>query len=157
MHTKPFMNLAKNRFETCMSVLERKNVEYSRGEDKLHNFKRAGIILGSGGKCHTPEDALVDMFVKHLVSVLDMVDDLPDLPRIKLFYEKITDAINYLVLLEALFVERTDEPEQEATSDEDSDRILDEVEKSNTDRRNPIDEYLEERRLKSSRRDRVSP
>jgi hypothetical protein len=45
--------------------------------------------------------------VKHLVSVLDIVDDHAkgDKRRIGLVDEKLGDAVNYLVLLEALLKE----------------------------------------------------
>jgi len=80
-----------------------KNAEYSRNDDKLHNFKRAGALLGC-----TPHEALVGMWSKHLVSVLDMVSDYAafgKIPDSKMLDEKFTDAINYLHLLEALFRE----------------------------------------------------
>jgi hypothetical protein len=83
-----------------------KNLEYSRNEDKLHNFKVASRVLGC-----TPEYALLGMATKHFVSVLDIVNDINNhnrLPSEGVLIEKITDSINYLVLLEALIRERND-------------------------------------------------
>jgi hypothetical protein len=46
------------------------------------------------------------MWAKHIVSILDIVDEFPDKrPSIAILSEKIGDAINYLVLLEAMIVE----------------------------------------------------
>lgn len=83
--------------------------------DKLHNFKRAGNML----QC-SPEYALVGMWTKHIISLLDIVDKInkedvklsnmfvckPDDVTIAMVEEKIGDAINYLILLEALIKER---------------------------------------------------
>jgi len=108
MTIEQFEILAGHRFNYCLNLMVgTKHEEYSRQDDKLYNFKRAGEIQSC-----TPEKALIGMYCKHLVSVLDMVKDLDDLkyPRIKLMMEKISDSINYLVLLEGLLTERiTDE------------------------------------------------
>ena len=106
MTIEDFEELARIRFETCLNLMIReKHKEYSRDNDKLHNFKRAAEIRGN----ITPETALVGMMMKHIVSVLDMVDDIEnyqELPTERFLVEKITDTINYLVLLEALITER---------------------------------------------------
>lgn len=80
-----------------------KSGEYSRNDDKLHNFKRAAGVLGT-----TPEKALLGMMTKHTVSILDIVDDLEKdkLPSAELLAEKIGDELKYLILLKALIMER---------------------------------------------------
>lgn len=87
------------------NVLAKKSDEYSTDIDKLHNFKRAGKML----QC-SPERALIGMLTKHIISILDIVDDVDinKYPRAThpIIEEKITDAINYLILLEALIKER---------------------------------------------------
>lgn len=104
-----FKELAQNRFMHCLNLLlGEKHKEYSRNSDKLHNFKRAAEIKGN----ITPETALVGMMMKHIVSILDIVDDLEthqEVPSEKFLSEKIGDLINYLVLLEALITERKGE------------------------------------------------
>lgn len=95
-------------------VLASKNKEYASDSDKLHNFKRAADML----RC-TPEKALIGMATKHIISILDIVDKIehyyntiPDVKPseintpISMIEEKIGDAINYLILLEALLKER---------------------------------------------------
>ncbi len=115
MNHKKFNELLDQIVKRTTSVLASKSKEYSTGIDKLHNFKRAGSML----QC-SPEKALVGMWTKHIVSILDMVDELeqkcginqccfPSLDPeefVSTIEEKIGDAINYLILLEALIKER---------------------------------------------------
>ena len=104
MHIDEFMAWTHSRQKECSCLLVGvKNTEYSRNDDKLHNFKRAGALLGC-----TPHEALVGMWSKHLISILDMVSDYAasgKIPTSATIDEKFTDAINYLHLLEALFRE----------------------------------------------------
>jgi hypothetical protein len=47
------------------------------------------------------------MWFKHIISISDLIDDLDHtIPPYELWDEKITDAINYLILLDALIHER---------------------------------------------------
>jgi len=115
MRHKEFNKLLNEILERTTIVLASKSAEYSTDEDKLHNFKRAGAML----KC-SPEKALVGMWTKHIISILDMVDKVeykcgtdaccfPSFDSeefIGTLEEKIGDAINYLILLEALIKER---------------------------------------------------
>ena len=67
------------------------------GRDRLHNFNRAAEMLRT-----TREKALVGMWAKHVVSILDIVDDFPKVvPSIEMIDEKLGDLINYSILLEA--------------------------------------------------------
>lgn len=101
MDTEQFMKIARNRLIRCEYVLQPKGEEYSRGDDRLHNFKGAAEITGE-----TPEEALEGMWLKHVQSVRDIIQDLPNLPDEKTMDEKFVDAINYIILLEALIRER---------------------------------------------------
>ena len=105
MNHETFCDLTAKRFQACQDILARKSKEYSRSGDKLHNFRRASALLGC-----SPEKALAGMMTKHIVSVLDLVDDIDsgDLPQpdMDLVHEKIGDLINYSILLEALITER---------------------------------------------------
>ena len=104
MDIKQFEKLTDARFKKCKELMiGSKNVEYSRNNDKLHNFKVAGRIGDV-----TPEFALIGMFMKHLVSIFDIVNDLDSdkLPTQEMLAEKVTDTCNYLLLLEALITER---------------------------------------------------
>ena len=104
MNLNDFAKLIDWRFKKCEDLLlGAKNVEYSRNGDKLHNFKVAARMRNN-----TPEDALIGMWIKHIISILDIVDDINrgETPVFEMVEEKITDSINYLLLLEALFEER---------------------------------------------------
>jgi hypothetical protein len=101
-----FFKLITDRFEHCRRLmLGDKDKEYSRGDDKLYNFKRSAEVM----RC-SPEKALWGMVMKHLVSMQDIVEDVEREGRLKTtrykISEKITDIINYMVLLEALLEER---------------------------------------------------
>lgn len=100
-----FRQVLEDRINKIRTVLDSKAGEYARGNDRLHNFKRVAEI-----KRITPEAACIDGFCKHLVSILDTVDDIGigTYAPIPLWEEKIGDAVNYLILLEALVKERVE-------------------------------------------------
>lgn len=103
MDAKRFTEVAEARIAHCRKVLLSKGEEYSRDGDRLHNFKTAAAI-----DRETPEQALWGMAKKHIVSVRDMVADTGSgkaATRAQID-EKITDLINYALLLEGLLVER---------------------------------------------------
>lgn len=107
MNHAEFNKLLDKILKRTTSVLASKSAEYSTNIDKLHNFKRAGAML----QC-SPEKALIGMWTKHIISILDVVNKLDGNNRIQtskfpMIEEKITDAINYLILLEALIKEGT--------------------------------------------------
>jgi len=104
MKVSEFTKLMEERFHYCTNILVGcKDKEYSRNGEKLHNFKRAGELLGV-----TPEEALLGMWSKQLVSLMDIARDVKEgrLPSRELLTEKVGDVINYAVLLEALITER---------------------------------------------------
>lgn len=104
MKTPDFMKMVEARQEYCRHLLAgEKDEEYTRNDDKLHNFKDAGLMLGKPAT-----SALLGMWIKHLVSIKDMILDYEStgkVPTKKMLDDKIGDAINYLHLLEGLFVE----------------------------------------------------
>lgn len=105
MTSDDFDRLLDARLAKTRAVLASKAGEYASDRDRLHNFKAAGRIRN-----RTPVEALAGMWVKHLVSIEDLIDDVNrgDLSRLKkpgFLDEKIGDAINYLFLLEALLTE----------------------------------------------------
>lgn len=68
-------------------------------KDRLAHFKKAAAIMST-----TPKAALLGMLSKHIVSVSDMCTDNRDYP-IEKWDEKITDSINYLLILRAIVEE----------------------------------------------------
>ena len=103
MNSQEFKEILNERLKKIKSTIKSKGQEYAT-EDRLYNFKRAAKILET-----SPEEALAGMFVKHLVSVLDLIEGTLT-PTKHLINEKIGDTINYLILLEAMLLEKfTDE------------------------------------------------
>jgi hypothetical protein len=105
MEAKTFDKIVEHRIESIQGVLGNKAKEYSSAQDRLHNFKVAAKL---SREKMTPEQALFGMMRKHLVSVIDIVENTEKgiCPSAALREEKIGDSINYLILLEALLVER---------------------------------------------------
>lgn len=98
MKTEQFEKIVQEQINRCTSVLIDKAKEYATA-DKLHNFKVAAQLQGI-----TPRQALAGMMAKHTVSVYDMCNSGNDYPM-ELWDEKITDHINYLLLLRAVVEE----------------------------------------------------
>ena len=102
MNAKQFDEVVENRIKLIRSVLASKRKEYAAGGNRLHNFDRASSMLNC-----SRQHALVGMLSKHLVSILDIVDNfnVSAPPSVALIEEKCGDAINYLILLEAMLKE----------------------------------------------------
>ena len=116
MKTEELQKIMNRQFDVCMNIMAGKSEEYTEGsEDKLEHFKAAAALMGV-----TPEAALMGMMSKHLVSVADMCMDQRGSEAYSMdrWEEKITDSINYLLLLRAIVDEnRTmswEEVEEEA-------------------------------------------
>jgi len=99
LRNKRFNQLVERRIDRIRKVLRSKGGEYASDQDRLHNFKVAARIDDE-----TPSQSLWGMFKKHLVSVIDLKNGTHRVTS-HLVDEKIGDAINYLILLEALMVE----------------------------------------------------
>jgi len=102
MKAEIFENIVKARLNHCEKLLCAKGVEYARNGDRLHNFKTAARI----DDC-SKFQALKGMWMKHIVSVFDMIEDANNekLPSQKLMDDKLSDMINYTLLLEGLLRE----------------------------------------------------
>ena len=98
MNTENFNKIIHEQIERCENTLCKKADEYAADDDRLHNFKVAAGIQNC-----LPTTALGGMMAKHTVSVYDMIRGLENgmCYPIELWNEKITDSINYLLLLAA--------------------------------------------------------
>lgn len=130
MTIKTFNTIVHEQINTCTNMLIGKGLEYAPGaaakleesgrlieqpngqiafgcqiapvfesKDRLAHFKKAAAIMNT-----TPKAALLGMLSKHIVSVSDMCTDNRDYP-IEKWDEKITDSINYLLILRAIVEE----------------------------------------------------
>lgn len=102
MDNEWMMRVINAQINECLKLLSKKNKEYivGKSEDPLGNFRRAAGLLGT-----TPEAALFGMLAKHLVSISDMCNSGERFSQ-DVWNEKITDAINYLLMLRCLVIER---------------------------------------------------
>lgn len=103
MSPEEFDKIVEERIAKCASTLDLKANEYATS-DRLHNFKLAAALQDI-----EPETALLGMWAKHIVSVVDIIygiEHRAEIPSKELLSEKLTDVINYALLLEGLIEER---------------------------------------------------
>lgn len=104
-----FNDVVIQQMERCKSMLITKGNEYAPEAmsnveiDRLAHFKKAATLMRT-----TPKVALMGMLVKHYISILDMSMDDKDYP-LEQWDEKITDSINYLLILRAIVEEEQHE------------------------------------------------
>lgn len=98
MDARRFNEILDDQLGTIQRMLGAKAKEYAT-DDRLHNFKKAAALKGE-----TPIEALSGMMAKHTVSIYDMMHS-PEIFSHEIWNEKITDHINYLILLKALVLE----------------------------------------------------
>lgn len=94
-----FSEIINSQLEKCKSLLTSKSREYAMPDDMLHNFTVAAELLGVNQR-----QALGGFMAKHTVSIYDMIQAPNDFALPK-WEEKITDHINYLLILGAVIAE----------------------------------------------------
>lgn len=113
MQLDRFEGILDAQLKRVQDVLVVKRNEYASA-DVLHNFKKAAHLRGVG----LPQ-AVLGMMTKHTVSIFDMVESGKPY-TMEVWDEKITDHINYLVLLRASLVENVEHPELEGFAQADT-------------------------------------
>jgi len=107
MRREDFNILLKERVNDIEHKLASKRDEYATGEDVFSAFKKA-----TGLSFHDcPEQLAWEYMTKHMQSIKDMIEHVsidgyngyPDKDTLR---EKFGDAINYLLLIELMMVER---------------------------------------------------
>lgn len=104
-----FNDVVIGQMERCKTMLITKGNEYAPEAmsnveiDRLAHFKKAATLMRT-----TPKIALMGMLVKHYISIMDMSMDDKDYP-VEQWSEKITDSINYLLILRAIVEEEKHE------------------------------------------------
>jgi hypothetical protein len=88
-----FEEIVNEQLDFCKMLLTSKGKEYSLTDDRLEAFKKAAQLQGE-----TMKQALCGMLAKHVVSVYDMCMSGDQFSADK-WAEKVTDSINYLLLL----------------------------------------------------------
>lgn len=101
MRRELLQDIFEQQFNDCQEILFKKAKEYSKDDEQLHNFNIAGVLTGVD-----PVRALGGMMVKHTISIYDMINEgAPATFSMDQWDEKITDHINYLILLKAAVFE----------------------------------------------------
>lgn len=103
MNNKNFERCVKDQLDYCKNLLVFKGIEYSKDIDRLSAFKRAAALQNV-----TIKEALAGMMAKHTISIYDMIYT-KEKYNIDKWEEKITDHINYLLLLKAVILEENEE------------------------------------------------
>ena len=105
MQSVNFKEMCRRRLNYCINLMfGPKDVEYTRNNDKFHAFKSA-----SNFDKEAPERSLWGMWKKQIVSIRDIINDIDagkPLPPYTVIAEKLSDNINYTLLLEGLILER---------------------------------------------------
>lgn len=95
-----FNEIVEEETNRIKEVLVKKQGEYNLDADRLSHFKEAANVVG-----WTPEKVLLAYRLKHEKSIIDMVNSGDKFSK-ELWTEKITDNINYLILLLGLLEDR---------------------------------------------------
>ena len=99
MNNSKFNVIVEDQLKQCATLLCSKGEEYdSDSNDRFHSFKVAAKLQGE-----TPMEALAGMMAKHTVSIYDLIRQ--NSSDLSLWEEKITDHINYLLLLKGLIMD----------------------------------------------------
>ena len=107
MTQKEVMEIFSRQVGLCYKTLQQKTQEYAGDDpDRLGVFKTAAALM----RC-SPSQALAGMLAKHIVSLYHMCFADSESYRMDTWEEKITDSINYLLLLKAI-VKEEDEHRQ---------------------------------------------
>ena len=105
MLKETFDNIVDEQLARCHDLLIEKGKEYAPGADRLAAFKKAAMFQNC-----TQAEAALGMMAKHLVSVTDMIQS-GDRYSTSRWDEKITDSINYLLIIRAIVEEQEAERE----------------------------------------------
>ena len=105
MNTKQFNALLRERQSLEREILVTKAGEYANDYERFANFHNAAPLQASG--C-TPEAALWNMVVKHIIATRDAINqiNLGITMPLPFWDEKLGDIRNYMILLEGLIKDR---------------------------------------------------
>jgi len=98
MTSNQFNSIMEEQINYCKDLLIKKTTEYKSDVNRFHTFEVAAALQGIDKK-----QALAGMMAKHTASIYDMCKN-GEYPTEK-WTEKITDHINYLLLLKAMIME----------------------------------------------------
>lgn len=100
MTQNDFDSLVNSRLSHCKKLLLVKSEDYASKKDRLHNFKLGALLARQ-----TPEQYAQSLMTKHIVAVSDKIAN-KEVMTPKFVAEKLSDIINYSLLIEALNQEK---------------------------------------------------
>ena len=100
MKKTEFNKLVDERIKLIQSLLQKKGAEYATDQDVFHNFEE-----GAKMSFHDKREMVAwEYMMKHMISIKDMISS-KDAYSEYTIREKFGDAINYLILMEAMMLE----------------------------------------------------
>ena len=112
MNHKEFTDVVTKELDYVRELLCSKSKEYDFGEDRFHSFKAGGQLQGI-----SQEKCLLGYLTKHIVSIYDMCGKVEEFSFEK-FQEKITDYINYGLLLLGMIQEEKNKENEAVKTEE---------------------------------------
>ncbi len=100
MNRKEFNALVDKRKELIESVLQKKGAEYANEANVFHNFEEGAKLSFHNSR----EMVAWEYMIKHLQSIKDMISNNTPYSE-HVIREKFGDAINYMILMEAMMLE----------------------------------------------------
>lgn len=110
MNSEEFEGVLSAQINRTVDILGNKAAEYADDTERLHNFKVIAELQGI-----STHQAVVNLMAKHTVSIFDLAQRPVDEVTENLWNEKITDHINYLILLQAALAEERKEAAEQAS------------------------------------------
>lgn len=110
VENKDFLERAEKQFQYCLVTMKTKGLEYMAGDnDRFSNFKRIARKYG------VPTELVCAIYMeKHLDSITNFIrlrcyeNKVKDIELTEPIGGRITDAINYLTLLEGIISEEAE-------------------------------------------------
>ena len=112
MNHKEFNDVVTKELDYVRELLCSKSKEYDFGEDRFHSFKIGGQLQGI-----SQEKCLLGYLTKHIISIYDMCGKVEEFSFEK-FQEKITDYINYGLLLLGMIQEEKNKESEAVKTEE---------------------------------------
>ena len=112
MNHKEFNDVVTKELDYVRELLCSKSKEYDFGEDRFHSFKVGGQLQGI-----SQEKCLLGYLTKHIISIYDMCGKVEEFSFEK-FQEKITDYINYGLLLLGMIQEEKNKESEAVKTEE---------------------------------------
>lgn len=110
MNSEVFNQLIEEQLNRCKKLLTVKNDEYAQKTDRLSNFRQPSSLLGM-----CPAEVAFCYDTKHIASIQKIVHEISEgkLPTKELWEEKITDYLNYGLLMNACVMEALKKKEEQ--------------------------------------------